>query len=122
MARNRFKRKLAAIPIADAQVLAGVMGADEEGTLERLKRINASDRCQDQRAFTAHWHGETGDPMLVELSNVVICRSAAPATCNAASESPWMSVAVDDDVAEIDSRYETDSLALGHSPGPIAAL
>jgi adenylate cyclase len=64
-------RRLAAILAADAAGYSRLMGADEEGTLERLKALR---RELLDPQITAH-HGRivktTGDGLLVEFASVV---------------------------------------------------
>ena len=64
-------RRLAAIIAADVVGYSRLMGADEEGTLERLKALRAE--LLDPKI--AEHHGRivktTGDGMLVELASVV---------------------------------------------------
>ena len=64
-------RKLAAILAADVAGYSRLMGADEEGTLERLK-AHRRERIDPK---IAEHHGRivktTGDGMLVELASVI---------------------------------------------------
>jgi TolB-like protein/class 3 adenylate cyclase len=64
-------RRLAAILAADVAGYSRLMGADEEGTLERLKAL----RCELLDPKIAEHHGRivktTGDGMLVEFASVV---------------------------------------------------
>src|SRR6516165_10818177 len=64
-------RRLAAIFAADVAGYSRLMGADEEGTLERLKAL----RCELLDPKIAERHGRivktTGDGMLVEFASVV---------------------------------------------------
>ena len=64
-------RRLAAILAADVSGYSRLMGADEEGTLERLKAL----RRELLDPKIAEHHGRivktTGDGMLVEFSSVV---------------------------------------------------
>ena len=48
------ERKLAAILAADVAGYSRLMGADEEGTLERLKRCAASSSIENRQAQGAH--------------------------------------------------------------------
>ena len=43
-------RRLAAIVAADVAGYSRLMGADEEGTLERLRRLYPKDSCRDAAA------------------------------------------------------------------------
>ena len=64
-------RRLAAILAADVSGYSRLMGADEEGTLERLKAL----RCELIDPKIAEYKGRivktTGDGMLVEFASVV---------------------------------------------------
>jgi adenylate cyclase len=64
-------RRLAAILAADVAGYSRLMGADEEGTLQRLKTL----RTELIDATIAEHHGRivktTGDGMLVEFASVV---------------------------------------------------
>jgi adenylate cyclase len=64
-------RRLAAILAADVAGYSRLMGADEEGTLERLKAL----RCEVLDPKIAEHHGRvvktTGDGVLVEFASVV---------------------------------------------------
>src|SRR5580693_9030527 len=68
---NRVERRLAAILAADVAGYSRLMGADEEGTLARLKTVR---RSLVDPAITAH-RGRivktTGDGMLVEFASAV---------------------------------------------------
>ncbi len=69
--RGRVERKLAAILAADVAGYSRLMGADEEGTLERLKAL----RRELLDPKIAEHHGRivktTGDGLLVEFASVV---------------------------------------------------
>ena len=69
--RNRPDRRLAAILAADVAGYSRLIGADEEGTLDRLRAIRAD---VIDRAIAAH-RGRlvktTGDGFLVEFASVV---------------------------------------------------
>jgi TolB-like protein/class 3 adenylate cyclase len=71
MATGRVERKLAAILAADVAGYSRLMGADEEGTHERLKAL----RRELVDPKIAEHHGRivktTGDGMLVEFTSVV---------------------------------------------------
>src|SRR5437773_5912878 len=71
MAAERVDRRLAAILAADIAGYSRLMGADEEGTLARLKALR---RELVDPAVEEH-HGRivktTGDGMLVEFGSVV---------------------------------------------------
>ena len=74
-------RRLAAILAADVAGYSRLMGADEEGTLERLKALRRE--LLDPK-IAAH-HGRivktTGDGLLVEFG-MSWMRCAAPSTCS----------------------------------------
>src|SRR5205809_6274994 len=69
--RARVERRLAAILAADVAGYSRLMGADEEGTLGRLKALRAE---LIDPAIAGH-HGRivktTGDGLLVEFASVV---------------------------------------------------
>jgi adenylate cyclase len=69
--RERVERRLAAILAADVAGYSRLMGADEEGTLERLKTL----RHELLDPKIAEHHGRivktTGDGLLVEFASVV---------------------------------------------------
>src|ERR1700682_1594938 len=71
LATERVERKLAAILAADVAGYSRLMGADEEGTLARLK----AHRRELIDPKIAELHGRivktTGDGMLVEFASVV---------------------------------------------------
>src|ERR1700720_4250150 len=69
--QGRVERRLAAILAADVAGYSRLMGADEEGTLERLKTL----RRELIDPKIAEHHGRivktTGDGLLVEFASVV---------------------------------------------------
>jgi adenylate cyclase len=71
MAEDAVTRRLAAILAADVVGFSRMMGADEEGTLARLKRL----RAELIDPSIAQWRGRifktTGDGLLVEFPSVV---------------------------------------------------
>ncbi len=71
MSEKRVERRLAAILAADIAGYSRMMGADEEGTLARLKAV----RAELIDPAIANHHGRivktTGDGMLVEFASVV---------------------------------------------------
>ena len=71
MSADRVERRLAAILAADVAGYSRLMGADEEGTLERLKTL----RRELVDPKIAEHHGRivktTGDGLLVEFASVV---------------------------------------------------
>src|SRR5215472_11306376 len=87
MAENpRTERRLAAILAADVAGYSRLMGADEEGTLDRLKAL----RRELVEPTIAEHHGRivkvTGDGMLVEFSSVVDAVRCAVAVQQAMAE------------------------------------
>jgi adenylate cyclase len=68
---GRVERRLAAILAADVAGYSRLMGADEEGTLERLKALRRS--TTDPKIDEHHGHivKTTGDGLLVEFASVV---------------------------------------------------
>ena len=79
-------RRLAAIVAADVAGYSRLMGADEEGTLERLKAL----RRELVDPKIAEHHGRivktTGDGMLVEFASVVDAVRCAVAVQHARAE------------------------------------
>jgi adenylate cyclase len=71
LSEERVERRLAAILAADVAGYSRLMGADEEGTLERLKAI----RREVVDPKIAEHHGRivktTGDGLLVEFASVI---------------------------------------------------
>ena len=99
----RTTRRLAAILAADVAGYSRLMGADEEGTLERLKAL----RRELLDPKIAEHHGRivktTGDGLLVEFASVVDALRSTIARCTA-------------------SAHETASTTLGNSikrPSPV---
>src|SRR5690242_13330329 len=94
----RVERRLAAILAADVAGYSRLMGADEEGTLRRLKALRSE--VIDPRI--AEHHGRivktTGDGLLVEFASVVDAVRCAVAVQQAMPER--------DAGAETDSRIE----------------
>src|SRR5215470_9497590 len=71
LATGRVERRLAAILAADAAGYSRLMGADEEGTLERLKGIRreaADPKIKEHRGRIVK---TTGDGLLLEFASVV---------------------------------------------------
>src|SRR5437899_6241897 len=71
MAEARVQRRLAAILAADVAGYSRLMGADEEGTLERLKALRrelADPKIKEHRGRIVK---TTGDGLLVEFGSVV---------------------------------------------------
>jgi len=84
-------RRLAAILAADVAGYSRLMGADEEGTLERLKAL----RCELLDPQIAEHHGRivktTGDGLLVEFASVVDAVRCAVAVQQAMPDRTQMS-------------------------------
>jgi TolB-like protein/tetratricopeptide (TPR) repeat protein len=70
-APNRAERRLAAILAADVAGWSRLMGADEEGTLERLKALRRELLDPTITAHKGRIVKTTGDGMLVEFQSVV---------------------------------------------------
>src|SRR5689334_22715904 len=70
-ARVRTERRLAAIVAADVAGYSRLIGADEEGTLERLRSIRAE--AIDPKINEHHGRlvKTTGDGLLIEFASVV---------------------------------------------------
>src|SRR5438876_7660966 len=71
MAEERVERRLAAILAADVAGYSRLMGADEEGTLERLKALRrelVDPKIAEHRGRIVK---TTGDGLLVEFASVV---------------------------------------------------
>ena len=71
MSEKRLERRLAAIFAADVVGFSRLMGADEEGTLARLKELRRS--LLDRKIFEHNGRifKTTGDGLLVEFGSVV---------------------------------------------------
>src|SRR5271166_2733561 len=69
--RNRAERRLAAILAADVAGYSLLIGADEEGTLDRLRSIRAELIDPTITAHRGRLVKTTGDGMLVEFGSVV---------------------------------------------------
>ena len=69
--RNRPERRLAAILAADVAGYSRLIGADEEGTLDRLKAIRAKVIDPKIAAHRGRLVKTTGDGFLVEFASVV---------------------------------------------------
>jgi hypothetical protein len=95
-------RRLAAILAADVVGYSRLMGADEEGTLNRLRAIRAEvvdpslAQCRGRVVKT------TGDGLLIEFSSVVdalrcaVLAIGSTPRCRHRWDSPWQSVRVGD--------------------------
>jgi adenylate cyclase len=86
MAQERVERRLAAILAADVAGYSRLMGADEEGTLRRLKAL----RGELLDPEIAEHHGRivktTGDGLLLEFASVVDAVGCAVAVQQAMPE------------------------------------
>ena len=71
MAGERLERRLAAVLAADVAGYSRLMGADEEGTLARLKAIRKSLVDPAIAAHRGRIVKTTGDGMLVEFASAV---------------------------------------------------
>jgi adenylate cyclase len=71
MATGRVERKLAAILAADVAGYSRLMGADEEGTLERLKTLRRELLDPKIAEYKGRVVNTTGDGLLVEFASVV---------------------------------------------------
>jgi class 3 adenylate cyclase/TolB-like protein len=69
--KQPFERRLAAILAADVAGYSRLMGADEEGTLERLKRVRRELIDPKMKEHRGRIVKTTGDGMLVEFPSVV---------------------------------------------------
>ena len=79
MATQRIERRLAAILAADIAGYSRLMGADEEGTLARLKahrRDLIDPKISEHRGRIVK---TTGDGILIEFPSVVEAVTSAPA-------------------------------------------
>jgi adenylate cyclase len=71
MAADRAKRKLAAILAADIVGYSRLMGADEEGTLTRLKEYRRELIDPKNQQYRGRIVKTTGDGILAEFPSVV---------------------------------------------------
>ena len=71
MARERAERRLAAILAADVAGYSRLMGADEEGTLARLKTYRRALVDPKIKQYRGRVVKTTGDGMLVEFASVI---------------------------------------------------
>jgi adenylate cyclase len=69
--RNRAERRLAAILAADVAGYSRLIGADEEGTLDRLRELRAAVIDPAIAAHRGRLVKTTGDGLLVEFASVV---------------------------------------------------
>src|SRR5216684_673168 len=79
MAAERVERKLAAILAADVAGYSRLMGADEEGTLARLKALRAELIDPSIAGHNGRIVKTTGDGLLVEFASVVDAMRCATA-------------------------------------------
>jgi adenylate cyclase len=68
---NHVERRLAAILATDVAGYSRLMGADEEGTLARLKAVRKGTLNPAIAAHRGHIVKTTGDGMLVEFASAV---------------------------------------------------
>src|ERR1700749_2268459 len=79
-------RRLTAILAADVTGYSRLMGADEEGTHERLRgHLRDLNRAEDRRA-PAPDRQESRDGVLAEFASIVDAPSSAPSRCWAVAE------------------------------------
>ena len=71
MSDERVERRLAAVLAADIAEYSRLMGADEEGTLARLKAVRKSIVDPAITSHRGHIVKTTGDGMLVEFASAV---------------------------------------------------
>jgi adenylate cyclase len=71
MASDQTKRKLAAILVADIAGYSRLMGADEEGTLARLKLLRGELIDPKNKQHRGRIVKTTGDGILIEFPSVV---------------------------------------------------
>jgi adenylate cyclase len=84
---ERVERRLAAVLAADVAGYSRLMGADEEGTLARLKAVRKSLVDPTIAAYRGRIVKTTGDGMLVEFSSAVdAARSAVEVQCSMAAQ------------------------------------
>jgi adenylate cyclase len=79
-------RRLAAILTADVAGYSRLIGADEEGTLDRLKSIRAEVVDPSIAQYRGRIVKTTGDGLLVEFSSVVDALRCATEIQNAMAE------------------------------------
>src|SRR5881396_2926340 len=82
----RVERRLAAILAADVAGYSRLMGADEEGTLARLKALRAGLIDPAIARHNGRIVKTTGDGLLVEFASVVDAMRCAVAWQNAMAE------------------------------------
>src|SRR5271169_3513243 len=85
--RNRAERRLAAILAADVAGYSRLIGADEEGTLDRLRSIRAELIDPTIAAHRGRLVKTTGDGLLVEFASVVDALRCAGEVQQAMAES-----------------------------------
>jgi len=92
--RNRAERRLAAILAADVAGYSRLIGADEEGTLNRLRSIRAEVIDPAIAAHRGRLVKTTGDGFLIEFASVVdALRCAADAQQAIAGRNTWIATA-----------------------------
>src|SRR5438128_3399050 len=70
MASDQTKRKLAAVLVADIAGYSRLMGADEEGTLARLKLLRRELIDPKNKQHRGRIVKTTGDGILIEITSV----------------------------------------------------
>src|SRR5258708_27427800 len=88
MAAERVERKLAAILAADVAGYSRLMGADEEGTLARLKALRGKLIGPSIAEHNGRIVKTTGDGLLVEFASVVDAMRCAIAWQSAMADRP----------------------------------
>jgi adenylate cyclase len=78
---ERAERRLAAVLAADVAGYSRLMGADEEGTLARLKAVRKALVDPSIAAYRGRIVKTTGDGMLVEFASAVDAARCAPLGC-----------------------------------------
>ena len=92
--RNRAERRLAAILAADVAGYSRLIGADEEGTLNRLRSIRAEVIDPAIAAHRGRLVKTTGDGFLAEFASVVdALRCAVDAQQAIAGRNTWIATA-----------------------------
>ena len=71
MSDERVERRLAAVLAADVAAYSRLMGADEEGTLARLKAVRKVIVDPAIASHRGHIVKTTGDGMLIEFASAV---------------------------------------------------
>src|SRR5215475_305715 len=91
MAEDRVERRLAAILAGDIAGYSRLMGADEEGTLDRIKRMRRELVDPKIKEYRGRIVKTTGDGMLLEFASVVdAVRCAVDIQCEMADRNAEM--------------------------------